>query len=142
MKTAGVSGPDPIDLHVGLELKSRRAKANMTQSDLARPLGITFQQVQKYENGANRISASMLARAAVALGCAVADFFPAPGSTPNDNDAPHIGAVPGGHVMARIYSALGQNKRGLLLNLARELARRDGEPITDRPSQVGHQTRR
>lgn len=122
MKNAGVNGPDPIDIHVGLQLKSRRTRAGMTQSELGRSLGITFQQVQKYERGTNRVSASMLARAADAVSCGIADFFPAPGALAND-DEPNIGAAKGGHEMARIYSALSRDVRDLLLNLARELAR-------------------
>ena len=138
MKTAGTNGPDPIDLHVGLQLRSRRMRADMTQSDLGRSLGITFQQVQKYEKGTNRVSASMLARAADAIGCGIADFFPAPGTLANA-DEPNIGSVKGGHEMARIYSTLPPSQRDLLLNLARELARsrRAGlHPATDGASDL------
>jgi transcriptional regulator with XRE-family HTH domain len=62
-------GPDPIDVAVGARLRIRRQDLRMSQSTLAEHLGITFQQVQKYERGANRISASMLVRAARALDC-------------------------------------------------------------------------
>ena len=58
-----VEGPDPIDVAVGARLRIRRQDRRMSQATLAEYLGITFQQVQKYERGANRISASMLVKA-------------------------------------------------------------------------------
>jgi transcriptional regulator with XRE-family HTH domain len=68
--------PDPIDIAVGYRLRTLRKRRRVTQSALAASLGITFQQVQKYECAATRISASMLAKAASALGVQVAEFFP------------------------------------------------------------------
>ncbi len=62
-------GPDPIDVAVGARIRLRRLELGMSQQTLAQQLGVTFQQVQKYERGANRISASMLVRAARALSC-------------------------------------------------------------------------
>ncbi len=50
----------PIDLHVGIRVRQRRVLLGMTQTDLADTMGLSFQQVQKYENGMNRISASRL----------------------------------------------------------------------------------
>ena len=52
--------PHPIDVHVGLRVRGRRHELGMSQSTLADALGVSFQQVQKYERGANRVSASML----------------------------------------------------------------------------------
>src|SRR3954453_12645608 len=52
--------PRPVDKHVGERLRMRRIMLKISQVELARQLGITFQQVQKYENGKNRISASSL----------------------------------------------------------------------------------
>ncbi len=52
--------PHPIDTHVGRRMRARREMCGMPQKELARQLGISFQQVQKYESGANRISASKL----------------------------------------------------------------------------------
>ncbi len=52
--------PDPIDLHVGKRLRMRRLMLDMSQTDVATALGMTFQQIQKYEKGTNRISASRL----------------------------------------------------------------------------------
>ncbi len=50
----------PVDLHVGIRVRQRRVLLGMTQTDLADTMGLTFQQVQKYERGTNRISASRL----------------------------------------------------------------------------------
>jgi len=66
MSAAGV---DPIDVGVGARIRARRQALRMSQSTLAEHLGVSFQQVQKYERGANRISASMLIKAASALDC-------------------------------------------------------------------------
>ena len=52
--------PNPIDKHVGTRVRMRRMMLDMSQSELGDALGITFQQVQKYEKGTNRISASRL----------------------------------------------------------------------------------
>jgi transcriptional regulator with XRE-family HTH domain len=66
-KSKGI--PDPIDVAVGARIRLRRQELGMSQQVLAEHLGVTFQQVQKYERGSNRISASMLVRAARALRC-------------------------------------------------------------------------
>lgn len=64
-----------VDQHVGERVRARRAEMGLTQHDLAVSLGISYQQVQKYETGANRISAGRLYEIAAKLGCEVADFF-------------------------------------------------------------------
>jgi transcriptional regulator with XRE-family HTH domain len=69
-------GPDPIDVEVGLNLRRARRDRGVSQSDVGDALGITFQQVQKYERGANRVSASMLVKAARFLGIRAADLLP------------------------------------------------------------------
>jgi len=57
MIIAAKKGPNPVDKHVGSRVLMRRKMLNMSQVEMADGLGITFQQVQKYENGSNRISA-------------------------------------------------------------------------------------
>jgi len=64
-----------IDRHVGERIRSRRAELGMTQHDLATLLGISYQQVQKYETGANRVSAGRLYELARQLGSPVGFFF-------------------------------------------------------------------
>lgn len=65
----------PIDLHVGQKLRQRRCLLGMTQQRLAAAVGIKFQQIQKYESGANRVSASRLWALAQALDVPVSYFF-------------------------------------------------------------------
>jgi transcriptional regulator with XRE-family HTH domain len=67
--------PNPVDLHVGARVRMRRRLAGVSQEKLADALGLTFQQVQKYERGANRVSASKLYEIAAALQTPVAFFF-------------------------------------------------------------------
>jgi len=67
--------PDPIDTHVGQRLKARRVGLRISQSEIGKALEVTFQQIQKYENGANRIGASNLYRLAQALNVDVSYFF-------------------------------------------------------------------
>jgi transcriptional regulator with XRE-family HTH domain len=67
--------PNPIDVHVGLQVRLRRKELKISQEKLAEALGLTFQQVQKYERGANRISASKLYEIARALQVPIGWFF-------------------------------------------------------------------
>ena len=67
--------PNPIDVHVGDRVRRRRRALGVSQEQLADKLGLTFQQVQKYERGANRISCSKLYQIASALQAHVAYFF-------------------------------------------------------------------
>lgn len=67
--------PNYIDVHVGSRIRMRRQLINMSQERLGELLGITFQQVQKYEKGANRISASRMFFTAKTLGVPVQFFF-------------------------------------------------------------------
>jgi transcriptional regulator with XRE-family HTH domain len=71
----GTGVPDPVDIHVGARVRTRRLLIGMNQETLARALGLTFQQVQKYEGGANRVSASRLSQIAEILGVPIAYFF-------------------------------------------------------------------
>jgi transcriptional regulator with XRE-family HTH domain len=71
----GTGIPDPVDVHVGVRIRTRRLLLGMNQETLASALGLTFQQVQKYEGGANRVSASRLAEVAGVLGVSVSYFF-------------------------------------------------------------------
>jgi transcriptional regulator with XRE-family HTH domain len=67
--------PNPIDVHVGLQVRLRRKELKISQEKLAESLGLTFQQVQKYERGSNRISASKLYEIARTLRVSIAWFF-------------------------------------------------------------------
>jgi transcriptional regulator with XRE-family HTH domain len=67
--------PNPTDRHVGSRVRMRRLMLDMTQTELADGLGLTFQQVQKYEKGANRIGASRLQHIAEILQVPISFFF-------------------------------------------------------------------
>ena len=67
--------PNPIDIHVGARVRMRRFLLGMSQSKLAEQLGVTFQQVQKYEKGMSRISASRLQTIANVFDVPVSFFF-------------------------------------------------------------------
>ncbi|MGH6957704.1 MAG: helix-turn-helix domain-containing protein [Caulobacteraceae bacterium] len=72
---ADARAPNPVDLHVGARIRLRRRLQGVSQDALAEALGLTFQQVQKYERGANRVSASKLYEIAAALRAPVSYFF-------------------------------------------------------------------
>jgi len=67
--------PNPIDIHVGSRVRLRRTMQGMSQEKLGDSLGITFQQVQKYEKGANRIGASRLQNISTVLNTPISFFF-------------------------------------------------------------------
>ena len=79
--------PNPIDKHVGSRVRMRRMMLSMSQEKLGDALGLTFQQVQKYEKGTNRIGASRLQQIAVILQVPVSFFFEGAPTSP----------TPGGH---------------------------------------------
>ena len=68
--------PDPLDLEIGVRLRKMRGHAGLSQGALAERLGVTFQQIQKYERGSNRLSASVLVRMAHYFDLSPADFLP------------------------------------------------------------------
>jgi transcriptional regulator with XRE-family HTH domain len=72
---ARTKGPNAIDIHVGSRMRMRRMMLGMSQEKLGEAFGVTFQQVQKYEKGTNRMGASRLQQAADILGVAVPFFF-------------------------------------------------------------------
>jgi transcriptional regulator with XRE-family HTH domain len=84
-----IDDPHPVDVHVGMRVRLRRTLQGLTQENLAKALGITFQQVQKYERGANRIVASRLFEMARVLNVPVSYFF-------DDMRGAAAGAVIGG----------------------------------------------
>ena len=68
-------GTHPVDKHVGMQLKARRNLIGMSQDDLAQEVDLTYQQIQKYERGANRIGASRLFELSKILNVAISYFF-------------------------------------------------------------------
>jgi transcriptional regulator with XRE-family HTH domain len=87
--------PDPVDVHVGARMRMRRTLLGLSQEKLGDALGLTFQQVQKYERGANRVGASRLHQLSRALDVPVSYFFdemsdgdPSPPGPPAADDPP------------------------------------------------------
>jgi transcriptional regulator with XRE-family HTH domain len=70
-----VKRPDPVDIEVGHRIRIERLARGLSQTTLANQLGVTFQQVQKYEKGVNRVGAGRLTKIAEVLGVAVGTFF-------------------------------------------------------------------
>ena len=122
--------PHRVDIHVGQKLRQRRWLVGMTQQELAAMVGIKFQQIQKYETGANRVSASRLWDFAEALNVTAAHFFEGmedaaatkienpegktktPAELLNDKEAMDL---------VRSYYAIPENQRRRLFDLARVL---------------------
>ncbi len=73
--TVGEFGPRPVDVHVGGRVKARRTLIGMSQEELGQHVGLTFQQIQKYEQGKHRIAASRLWQFSLILGQPISWFF-------------------------------------------------------------------
>ena len=116
-----------IDLHLGKRLRRRRRLLGLTQQQLANVVGVRFQQIQKYECGANRISAARLWSLAEALEVPVAYFYD--GLAPSPRCEAVVERAEGGEVLARketldlvrAYYQLGERPRRRLLDLAKSL---------------------
>jgi transcriptional regulator with XRE-family HTH domain len=80
--------PDPLDTMVGARIRVLRIHNRISQTDLAEQIGVTFQQVQKYEKGTNRIGASRLSRIANVLGVSVGELFEPSGHKVDDASSP------------------------------------------------------
>ena len=80
--------PDPLDVLAGARIRIFRIHRGMSQSDLAAKIGVAFQQVQKYEEGTNRIGAGRLSRIAAVLGISVGELFESYGSKPAELKSP------------------------------------------------------
>jgi transcriptional regulator with XRE-family HTH domain len=76
-----LQGPNPVDRHVGLRIRMRRKELGVSQERLAESIGLTFQQVQKYERAANRVSASKLWEMSKALSTSISYFYEGLGDT-------------------------------------------------------------
>ncbi|HLK24430.1 MAG TPA: helix-turn-helix domain-containing protein [Caulobacteraceae bacterium] len=124
----GQSVGNDIDLHLGRRLRRRRRLLGLTQQQLAQVVGVRFQQIQKYECGANRISAARLWRLAAALDVPVGYFYDGLGEGSRVESAASDHAEPG-EVLARketldlvrAYYQLGERPRRRLLDLAKSL---------------------
>ncbi len=88
-RTIKDDGPDPIDRYVGSRVRTRRVGLRISQTKLGEAVGVTFQQVQKYENGTNRIGLSNLYKIAKTLGVEILYFYDGVEAVP-DADQPRV----------------------------------------------------
>jgi transcriptional regulator with XRE-family HTH domain len=112
------------ELFIGARLRTRRRQLGLSQSDLAERLGVSFQQVQKYERGANRVAASTLLVAAGVLGTSVSWLVGEEASgRDDDEDVFRALARPGALEMLQAFNAISDHRvRVALLSLAREMS--------------------
>jgi len=117
------------DLHIGQRLRHRRWLLGMTQQDLAKAIGVRFQQIQKYESGANRISAARLFDLASALSVPVAFFYVGLGEPSRAGDGRSLedGALQQKETMdlVRAYYSIGEGPRRALFELAQAACKPD-----------------
>ena len=118
-------GPDPVDIHVGKRIRERRVSLGMSQEKIGDYLGLTFQQIQKYERGANRISASKLWAVSNFLKVSVEWFFDGLGKA--DKGQKDVMAKPEARQLARYYSACPASTRNSLRALFRATADMSGK---------------
>lgn len=113
---------DETDIALGARIRVRRNELRLTQENLAEALGVTYQQVQKYERGIDRISVSMLIKIARRLDCTVASLIGEQPGSVQDSLAPRL-AVPGALDLLDIYARIGSSStRRRLLDLLSDLA--------------------
>lgn len=124
MEGKDLSRVTALELAIGARMRTRRRQLGLSQSDLADKLGVSFQQVQKYERGANRVAASTLVAAAVALGTTVAWLVGEESSgRDDDEDVFRALARPGALEILQAFNAIGDAPaRMALLALVREMA--------------------
>lgn len=128
----GEDGPHPVDRHVGRRVCEKRISLGYNQSDLGRALGLTFQQIQKYEKGANRISASKLFDIARFFKVDIGYFFDGLAVQPGmaESDAPAFDhdfpATRYTIEIGRLAPSLSTRKQKLVLEMVRELAGSSG----------------
>ncbi len=119
--------PDPVDIAVGARVRLLRKARNVSQATLAEAIGVTFQQVQKYERAANRISISMLARIAETLGTNIAELVDErPTDQDSFDDMARLMNEPGVLSLVQAFAKIPEGpQRRAALNLVRALAERD-----------------
>jgi transcriptional regulator with XRE-family HTH domain len=128
--------PNPIDKHVGSRVRMRRMMLSMSQEKLGDSLGLTFQQVQKYEKGTNRIGASRLQQISIILQVPVSFFFegaPVPPGPDGMGEAPSPAyvtdflATPDGLALVRAFTRIENPKlRRRVVDLVQEMAGEEG----------------
>ncbi len=115
-----------LELAIGARMRARRRQLSLSQSDLADRLGVSFQQVQKYERGANRVAATTLLSAALALNVSVSWLIGEDAAENGEDGDEHVFralARPGALELLEAFNGIpDQRARQALLALAREMA--------------------
>ncbi len=118
--------PDPLDVALGASVRIRRRTIGMSQEALAEQCGVSFQQIQKYENGANRISFSRLVQIARALKCRVTDLMDVLDTPAGEGEAEMdlLGRMrtPGAMELLNAFEKLPPESRSSLLGFLRSLS--------------------
>ncbi len=125
MNEVSTKAPDPMDVALGAAVRIRRRSIGLSQEALAEQCGVSFQQIQKYENGANRISFSRLVQIARALKCRVVDLMDvldAPeGPAAGEIDLLSRMRTPGAIELLTSYERMAPEARSALIGLLRAL---------------------
>ena len=118
--------PHPVDVHVGKRVRHRRWLVGKTQQELASEVGVKFQQIQKYETGANRVSASRLWEISVALDVDVSHFFEGLSEAKDADADNHLSAdileAKEAVELVRVFYSIPEEQRVQLSGLAKVLA--------------------
>ena len=124
MEPKDLSRASALELAIGARMRTRRRQLGLSQSELAEKLGVSFQQVQKYERGANRVAASTLVTASLALGTTVAWLVgEEPSGRDDDEDVFRALARPGALEILQAFNTIPNlSARRALLALVREMS--------------------
>lgn len=123
---------DPVDFAIGARLRARRRQLNLSQTELAVKLGVSFQQVQKYERGVNRVSGSTLVAAAAALETTVGWLVGEEGAAAQSDDVFKALATAGALEILQAYSRIPDARaRAALLALAQQMAEPESREAAD-----------
>lgn len=119
---------DPFDIALGARIRARREALRITQAQLATAADVTFQQIQKYERGVNRVSASRLALIAAALQAHPAEFFSDTGTSDDGDAVTKLRRIHDGMPLAEAYLSMQPDQRAALMMVARAFAAGDTTP--------------
>jgi transcriptional regulator with XRE-family HTH domain len=122
--------PHRIDVEVGQRIRARRAAIGMSQEGLADHCKITFQQIQKYEKGVNRVSASRIHQIADALKCKPIDLIGGCDGG-SDNLIEQLVAEPGAVKLLQLYKSIPVGMRGVVIGLATNLSEAAAKPVAN-----------
>jgi transcriptional regulator with XRE-family HTH domain len=122
MQLKDAAAPDPVDFAIGARIRARRRQLGLSQTELANALGVSFQQVQKYERGVNRVSGSTLVAAATALEASVGWLVGEAGDGAQTEDVFRALSTPGALELLEAYRRIPSPRtRTALLALAQQM---------------------